>query len=137
MKDKYSDFGFEEIGPDVNHIRGNVEKEIRIRINKSGLTANGQQRWSIAVRFNPESQKKASETGFIRFGIDRNNMRIYFIPASHENGFKFSGKNDCCKTVTFTIYDVDSWCGVVGNYNLKKDVDKGLYYIDVPIIPNT
>ena len=106
-------------------------KEVRLKINKSGLNAKGEQRFTMAARFADESYKKVSSNGYAAVEIDRELNRIYFVQADPDEGFKFTGaKSDKNKSITFTIQNIDEWKEVEGCYFLLKDVAEGFYYID-------
>ena len=107
-------------------------KEVKIKINRAGLNANGEQRYSLAVRFADDSHKKVSDTGYAVVEIDRDLRRVYFVPADSNDGFKLTStktekKN---KSITFTIHNCKEWEDVEGCYFLLKDPEEGLYYID-------
>lgn len=106
-------------------------KEVRIKINKSGLSASGEQRYALAARFADESHKKVSNNGYSAVEIDRELHRIYFVPASPDEGFKFTGtKSEKNKSITFTIQNRKDWEDAEGCYFLLKDPKENLYYID-------
>ena len=107
--------------------RGRTDiKEVALRINKSGLNAEGHQ------RFVDNSYKKVSNTGYVAVEIDRDMSRLYFVPSSNEVGYKLScPRGGSFKSITFTVADIDEWRGYVGDYNLLKDVDENVYYIDL------
>lgn len=113
--------------------RGRTDiKEVALRINKSGLNAEGHQRFVVAVRFTDNSYKKVSNTGYVAVEIDRDMSRLYFVPSSNEVGYKLScSRGGSFKSITFTVADIDEWRGYVGDYNLLKDVDENVYYIDL------
>ena len=67
--------------------RGNIEKEIRLSVIKSGYGAGNTQRWSVSIRFAEESWKKASTTDFVSVEIDRDEQRLYFV-TSNKNYWK-------------------------------------------------
>lgn len=112
--------------------RNNIgRKEVLIKINKSGLTARGEQRYALAARFADESYKKVSSNGYAAVEIDRELRRIYFVPAEPDEGFKFVGtKTEHNKSLTFSIRSRDDWEETEGNYYLLKDPKEGTYYID-------
>lgn len=106
-------------------------KEVKIKINKSGLKANGEQRYSLAARFADGSYKKVSDTGYAVVEIDRELHRIYFASADSDEGFKFtSTKSEKNMSITFTIQNREDWEETEGCYFLLKDHEEGLYYID-------
>ena len=106
-------------------------REVRIKINKSGLLATGKQRYALAVRFADGSYKKVTNNGYIAVEIDRDLHRIYFVQAEPDEGFKLTGtKNENNKSITFSIYSRNEWEETEGCYFLLKDHEEGLYYID-------
>lgn len=106
-------------------------KEVRVKINKSGLNAGGEQRWVLAVRFANDSFKKITDNGYAAVEIDRDLKRMYFVKAEPDEGFKFTGSgSERGKSITFTIRDVEEWRIMEGCYFLLKDMEEGLYYID-------
>lgn len=104
-------------------------KEVALRKNRSGLNADGSQRWSLVARFNSESYKKASDTGYVMPSIDRDQNRLYFLPVSQERGYKLTGIK--FKSATISVRNIEFWEKYLGDYNLLKDVDENLYYIDL------
>ena len=108
-----------------------ARKEVKIKINKSGLNADGGQRFSLAARFADDSYKKITGTGYMVVEIDMELKRIYFIPASSDDGFKLTHtKTENNKSITFTIQNHEDWEETQGCYFLLKDHEEGLYYID-------
>lgn len=109
-------------------------KEVAIRINKSGLSASGKQRYTVAARFTADSAKKASKNGYVAVEIDDETRRLYFVTASKEEGYKLtaSTRNGANTAITFTVDDIEEWRKYVGDYDFKKDVSDGTYYIDLP-----
>lgn len=109
-------------------------KEVAIRINKSGLSAIGKQRYAVAARFTEESAKKASQNGYVAVEIDDETMRLYFVTASKEEGYKLtaSTRKGANTSITFTVDNIEEWRRYVGDYDLHKDVSDGTYYIDLP-----
>ena len=120
---------------DKNNVGRRTErKEVAIRINKAGLTAKGQQRYSVAVRFTSEGAKKASKNDYAAVELDDETNRMYFVTATEIDGFKLSksSKSGDGKVLTFTAEDKTEWEKYVGDYDLHKDVNDGSYYIDLP-----
>ena len=106
-------------------------KEVRVKINKSGLSANGNQRYSLAIRFADGSHKKITSKGYVAVEIDKDIRRIYLVSADPDDGFKLTGKDsEQVKSITFTIYDPEDWRSIEGCYYLLKDPVDGSYYID-------
>ena len=112
-------------------------KEVSLRINKSGLSADGKQRFVVAVRFTADAAKKASGSGYVAVEIDDETNRLYFVTASPSDGYKLivSSKNGSAKSITFAVGCIDEWEALVGEYDLKKDVSDNSYYIDIAICP--
>ncbi len=108
-------------------------KEVALRINKSGLSADGKQRYSLAIRFAGESYKKASSSDFVALELDNEENKLFFITANQADGFKLSSssKNSSWKYIAITIDNVDEWKNRVGDYDLKKDKTENCYYIDL------
>ena len=104
-------------------------KEVRIKINRSGKSASGMQRYSIAARFADESYKKITDKSYIVPEIDRELNRIYFLPGEPDEGFKLTGTGKT-KSITFTRHDHNQWEETQGCYFLLKDPKEGTYYID-------
>ena len=106
-------------------------KDVRIRINSSGRNVRGEKRYALAVRFAGGSEKKCSSNGYVGVEIDREIHRIYFVPASPEEGFKLTApKTTKSMSISFKIDDPDKWKDTEGCYFLLKDVEEGIYYID-------
>ena len=116
---------------------GCSRKEVALRINKSGLSADGEQRYVIAVRFTEDSQKKASSSGYIALELDDDTNRLYFVTAKQADGYKLSasGRNSKFKSITFSVNNIESWRPLIGDYDMKKDIADGTYYIDLPACP--
>lgn len=107
-------------------------KEVALRINRSGLSAKGLPRYVLAVRFTDESYKKASRTEYVGVEIDDELSRMYFVSSNNIEGYKLSasGKTSKYKSISFSIEDLDEWADKVGDYDLLKDNNEQLYYID-------
>lgn len=107
-------------------------KEVALRINRSGLNAKGLPRYVLAVRFTDESYKKASRTEYVGVEIDDELSRMYFTSSNNIEGYKLSasGKTSKYKSISFSIEDLDEWADKVGDYDLLKDNNEQLYYID-------
>lgn len=115
--------------------RGNFDrKEVTLRINESGVDKYKKRRYVLAIRFTPESVKKVSDTGYVVPEIDRDMHRMYFVSATSMEGFKLtkSSKNGVNTSFSFRIDRREKWESYVGDYDLKKDVHEGIYYIDLP-----
>ena len=107
-------------------------KEVALRINRSGLSAKGLPRYVLAVRFTDESYKKASRTEYVGVEIDDELSRMYFVSSDNIEGYKLSasGKSSKYKSISFSIDSVDEWSDKVGDYDLLKDNNEQLYYIE-------
>lgn len=112
-------------------------KEVALRINKSGLLAGGEQRYSVVMRFTEEAQKKATSSGFVILEVDTDFNRLYFITANEKDGYKLtaSDENAKVKSFSFTPISIDSWRPLIGDYEMKKDVNDNTYYIDLASCP--
>lgn len=110
-------------------------REVSIRVNKSGLSAGGVQRYAVAVRFTAESSRKASNNGYVAVEIDDEMRRLYFVTASKEEGYKLtaSSRNGENTSIAFTVDNIEKWREYIGDYDLKKDTSDGSYYIDLPV----
>ena len=110
------------------------KKEVSIRLNKSGLSADGAQRWVVCARFTPEARPKISSTDWCVPELDREAKRLYFVTATEEEGYKLTASRavNTYKSISFSVPDVEEWRKFEGLYDLKKDVAENLYYIDLP-----
>jgi len=110
--------------------RGTTDrKEVALRKNRSGLNADGSQRWSLVVRFTSDSYKKATDTEYVAVGFERKSARLYFVPSTKEKGYKLTGSG--FKSVTISVRNIEEWEKYLGDYDLLKDVKENLYYIDL------
>lgn len=109
--------------------RGMNRKEVALRVNKAGLNAAGKQRWAIAFRFADDSYKKASDSEWVTVEIDKDEKKLFFVTGNSKTGYKLCG-NANVKTITINVFDIDFWNELVGDYNLRKDIKSGDYYID-------
>lgn len=112
---------------------GSGKKEVTITINKSGLSAKGEVKYAVAVRFAHESVKKISKTGFAAIEIDREMKRLYFVPEDKNEGYRIScpANRASRPVISFTVNNIDEWRGYAGEYDLCKDVSDGSYYVDL------
>ena len=112
-------------------------KDVALRINKSGLSADGNQRYVVAIRFTDNAYKKASKSEYVVLEIDDEFNRLYFITAEQDEGYKLtaSGKNAKFKSITFAVNHIDDWEALVGDYDMKKDINYNTYYIDLAKCP--
>ena len=112
-------------------------KEVSLRVNKSGLSADGNQRYVIAIRFAESAIKKASSSQYVAVEVDDETNRLYFVTAEQNEGYKLtaSGKGAKVKSITFSVRNIESWRPLVGDYDMKKDVSDNTYYIDIAECP--
>lgn len=111
--------------------RSAVGKEVSVKVIKAGLSVDGTQRWNASIRFLGDSYKKASSGDYVAIEVDDEQKRLYFVTADEKEGFKLSTSSVNCKTVSFTVNDVTEWEQRIGEYDLKKDISDGSYYIDI------
>lgn len=109
------------------------DKEVTIRISKSGLSASKKQRFRVAIRLTIQAAKKVSKSGYVIMGISESTSRMYFLTGTFEKGFKLSESSKETRCISFCPTDLDRWRGYVGEYDLHKDVTDGSYYIDLPV----
>ena len=111
-----------------------INKELTLNTIQSGKDKNGQ-RHSLNIIFYNYSYKKASDSNYIVVEFDDKSNQLYFVPANEEKGYKLqnSTKDGSNKRLTFSIkpYELETWEAYKGEYNLKKDLTEGLYYIDL------
>ena len=107
-------------------------KDVSLKLNKSGLSADGRQRWVVAVRFANDSHLKASNTEYVAIEIDDVKGRMYFISSNNSEGFKLcvNNKNSKTKNISFSIDDIREWEAHEGVYDMLHDDAERLYYID-------
>ena len=104
-------------------------KEVLVSTIKAGLSASGEQRWALSIRFANESHKKASDTGYVAVEIDDDLGRIYLLPADKTEGFKLV-KTGKMASISFTIKHKDEWGFICGEHDLLYDKDERAYYIE-------
>lgn len=107
-------------------------KEVALNVTKAGLNNDGSQKWVVSIRFANESHKKVSSTGYVVPEIDDEMNRMYFVEADGNEGYTLSESksNSASRHFAFTIYDTDLWDGRKGDYNLLRDINEQLYYIE-------
>ena len=110
--------------------RSNPGKDVTLKVERSGLTANGAQRYVVTFRFYNSSEKKITNTGYAAADIDREVRRVYFVEADASEGWKMIGDRNV-RTLSFTVTDKEEWAAYEGEYNLLKDSSTGEYYIDL------
>lgn len=114
--------------------RTNYKADVAVRINKNGLLANGEYRYCVAFRFYNDSAKKiVNKEEHVAFAIDSEDNRIYFKESNSFEGYKLSRNKTTQNslTITRTIYDMDPWEKIVGDYVLLYDRTEKLHYIDL------
>ena len=113
------------------------EKDVVLRVNKAGLLASGKQRYCVVLRFTENAQKKASNNEYVAIELDDDQNRLYFITSTASDGFKMThaGQNSRFRCISITVDDVDEWRSLIGDYDMKKDVNENAYYIDLPNCP--
>jgi len=109
-------------------------KDVALSINKSSTLADGSPSYQLVVRFYQDSYKKITDGEYISVGIDNDASRMYFRPSENINGFFLSGKKNV-KSISRVIkpdHDIPPGGEKLGEYNLLKDAENHLYYIDIP-----
>ena len=104
--------------------------------------ANGRKYKQAEFSFTPAAQSKITKSGRIDIVFNRNEEvdinRIYFIPAPDNKGLKLSGKDGKLKTVTIVVKgDIDEWKANEGRYTMHKDYLYKVFFIDVPVYPES
>ena len=107
-----------------------AEKEVRLKVRRAGLTADGEQRWSMIFGFYNGAERKIGSTNFAAVDVDFEESRIYFVETDEKEGWKFTGSKNV-RELSLTVYDADVWRVYEGEYNLLKDRTSGDYYIDL------
>lgn len=107
-----------------------AEKEVRLKVRRAGLAADGAQRWSMIFGFYNGAERKIGSTNFAAVDVDFEESRIYFVETDEKEGWKFTGSKNV-RELSLTVYDADVWRAYEGEYNLLKDRTSGDYYIDL------
>lgn len=108
----------------------NVNKDVRLKLRKAGLSADGEQRWQLVFSLYDNANAKISATGYAAVDIDWEESRVYFVETESNEGWKLiDGKS--VSELSLTIYDYDAWKPYEGEYVLLKDKVSGDYYIDL------
>lgn len=107
-----------------------AEKEVKLKIRKAGLAADGEQRWQMIFSFYNGAERKVSSTNHAAIDVDLEESRVYFVETNDKEGWKFTGSKNV-RELSLTIYDSDVWKAYEGEYNLLKDVSSSDYYIDL------
>lgn len=110
----------------------NGRKEVAVSICKSGLSADGRQRYVLSIRFADGAYKKASGSGYVAVEIDDELGRMYFVESNRAEGFKLVKTNDktSVQYFSFTIKNREEWEGACGEYDLLFDTNERIYYIE-------
>ena len=111
-----------------------INKELTLSTILFGKDKNGQ-RYALSIIFYNYSYKKASDSNNVIVEFDDESNQLYFVPANEEKGYKLQDttKDGANKKLTVSIppYELETWEAYKGEYNLKKDLTEGLYYIDL------
>lgn len=107
-----------------------TEKEVKLKLRKAGLSADGEQRWQAVFSFYDGAEKKISSTGYAAVDTDWDENRIYFVETDEKEGWKLIGSK-AVRELALTIYEYGTWKCLESEYNLLKDTATGDYYIDV------
>ena len=108
----------------------NVNKDVRLKLRKAGLSADGEQRWQLVFSLYDNANAKISATGYAAVDIDWEESRVYFVETESNEGWKLiDGKS--VSELSLTIYDYNAWKPYEGEYVLLKDKASGDYYIDL------
>ena len=113
--------------------RQNCVCDVAIRLNKNGLDAAGNRKYSVVFRFSEGAFKKiVTNTEYAVYAVDRPQGRVYFAESDAMNGFKLvhSNKNNETRHIQNNTEDTDFWSGHVGDYSLLFDREEKLYYLD-------
>lgn len=108
----------------------NVNKDVRLKLRKAGLSADGEQRWQLVFSLYDNANVKITATGYAAVDIDWDESRVYFVETEANEGWKLiDGKS--VSELSLTIYDYDAWKPYEGEYVLLKDKASNDYYIDL------
>ena len=102
-------------------------KEVRIKVADKA-------RCTVSIYFYDKSFKKVTTTGSLIPSIDREQSRLYFVEKKKNEGFTLSlvsQNKENNKYFKFTIKDAEEWKAYEGAYNLIRDVEERLYYIEL------
>ena len=114
-----------------SRVRGTVlNKDVRLKLRKSGLTADGEQRWQLVFSFYDNANMKITATGYAAVDVDWEESRAFFVETESNEGWKLQdGKS--VSELSLTVYNHDVWRSYEGEYVLLKDKVSGDYYIDL------
>lgn len=110
---------------------GNVaNKDVRLKLRKAGLSAEGEQRWQLVFGLYDSANVKITATGYAAIDVDWEESRVYFVEADAMEGWKLvDGKS--VSEFSLTVYDYKAWRPYEGEYVLLKDKASNDYYIDL------
>jgi len=107
--------------------------DVAIRLNRNGLNAAGNPKYSTVFRFSANSVKKiVTNTQYAVYAVDKQRGRVYFAESDAVTGFKLvcPSKGSECRHIQSHANDYEFWGDHVGDYNLLFDRDEKLYYLD-------
>ena len=111
-----------------------AKRDVRIKVNKSGTDDDGGIRYAIKFYFYDEAYKKVTTGEYVAVYPYEEEKRIYFTSADKTDGYKLSGKTKNSKVLSVTCHDKEKWDKIAGDYNLLKDRENNVYYIDLPTL---
>lgn len=107
-----------------------VNKDVRLKLRKAGLFAEGNQRWQLVFSLYDGANMKITATGYAAIDVDWEESRVYFVETEANEGWKLiDGKS--VSELSLTVYDHDTWRPYEGEYVLLKDKASNDYYIDL------
>lgn len=110
-------------------IRSKCKADVYIRIHNLQKTLKG-----IAFNFNKDCKKiVCGESRYLMFAIFKN--RIYFAPSEEGVGYAFDGERQnrsrlVSKKAILNTKELDLYSKFIGDYELKYDEARGLWYIE-------
>lgn len=113
--------------------RQSVTCDVAIRLNRNGLDAAGNRKYSTVFRFSADTVKKiVTNTQYAVYAVDKQQGRVYFAESDAVNGFKLvrSNRNSESRHIQSHAEDFEFWSDHVGDYSLLYDRDEKLYYLD-------
>lgn len=108
----------------------NANKDVKLKVRKGGLKADGEQRWQLVFSLYDDAKIKVSTTGYAAVDVDWEESRVYFVETEINEGWRLTGEKNV-KELSLTIYNHDIWEPYNGEYVLLKDKASGDYYIDL------
>ncbi len=109
--------------------RSNPLADVCIRVNK-----NGGGRYTVVFQFDEATAKKlTSNSEYLIFAYDEENMRVYFKEATAIDGFKVgkTNPNSPSRRMGATVINFEMWMKFIGDYSLLYDKTEKLSYIDL------